>query len=416
MAAAAKKARPGQADELLEFAWTVAARDGLAACTYRHLAAEAGTSPTPFVHRFPTRRDLLLALFTMLSGEFDLAREEAVTSADPVEAIIEEGLSALSGDAQARARRRISLDLAFEGLGDPDIGRRVRARERERVDRWGALVADAQAGGAIRADRPAAEVVDQLGSLLDGLALGTLIYPRRLPSPHVSRLWEEGARRLADPGVGPGIHQRLIVPEEPGSRSRLLGDSEVTRRQELLAVAFRVTARDGLAGLSFRSLAEEAGTSTTPFTYAFGNRERLLAEMVRAVWVGTFEIRELAGRIASPVDRFFAEWAAEFSDEPEQVARERVYYELHHAALTDASLAGLLREGDEEGFAATMALVEAGVEEGLVRPDVPPADLVDTLFAVADGIAMRRVVLSERRPAGFRVGLWEDAGRRVLAP
>jgi hypothetical protein len=45
-----------------------------------------------------------------------------------------------------------------------------------------------------------------------------------------------------------------------------------------------------------------------------------------------------------------------------------------------------------------------------------PSDLVDTIYALADGIGMRRALLSERRPAGYRVALWEDAGRRILAP
>ncbi|MFM9139285.1 MAG: TetR/AcrR family transcriptional regulator [Solirubrobacterales bacterium] len=416
MGTAAREAQAEQREELLDAAWAVAARDGLGACTYRNAAAEAGTSTTPFVQRFPTRQDLLKALFSKLSAAFDEAREAEKLPSGPLEAIVAEGAGVLADDQASAARRRISLDLAFEGLRDGAIGRGVRERERDREGRWRALVDEGRARGKIRDDRPAEEVVDQLGSLLDGLALATLIYPRRLPPAHVRGLWEHGARRLADPRISLGVYQRLIVAEGPPARSLLLGDPEVTRRQELLAVAFRVTAREGLAGLSFRALAEEAGTSTTPFTYAFGSREQLLAEMVRATWAGVFGIRELASRIVSPVDRFFAEWAAELSDDSEQVDRERVYYELHHEALSDEALAALVREGDQQGFMESLELVEDGREQGLVREDLPAGHLVDTLYAMVDGIALRRALLSEKRPAGYRVALWEDAGRRILAP
>ena len=86
------------------------------------------------------------------------------------------------------------------------------------------------------------------------------------------------------------------------------------------------------------------------------------------------------------------------------------------AVEVDPVLAGLLLEGDAEGFEAGVALVGAGQEQGLVRADVSASDLVDTLYAVADGIGLRRVILAEKRPAGYRVALWEDAGRRILAP
>jgi len=403
-----------QREELLEVAWTVASRDGLAACTYRNVAAEAGTSPTPFINHFPTRQDLLLALLERLSSGFDEAREKAVSSGDPVEAIVEEGEEVLAADAQATMRRRLSVDLSFEALRDETVRRRLRTRESERVGRWSALVEEGQRRGLVGTDRSTGEIVDQLGSLLDGLALGNLMYPARLPADHMSRLWREGVPRLVDPELSPA--SAAGSPAPPGSRARLLGDSEPTRREELLEVAFRLTARDGLAGLSFRTLAGEAGTSTTPFTHTFRTREGLLAEMVRAIWVGSLDVREAASRVVDPVERFFTEWRQEFSDDAPQLARERVYYELHHEALADDALAALMREGDEDGFVATLVLIEAGQAQGLVRGDAAPGDLVDTLYALADGFGLRRVLLRERRPAGYRSALWEDAGRRILAP
>jgi AcrR family transcriptional regulator len=411
-----RKAEAEQREELLDAAWTVAAREGLAACTYRRVAAEAGTSTTPLTRQFPSRRELLVALFGKLAAEDDAARSDEAPEGDPLKAVIAEGLEALAGGSAGAARRRVALDMAFEGRSDETIAKRVRARDRGRMARWTGLAEQARKAESIRIDRPVGELVDQLVSLLDGLEFATLIYPERLPAGHVSELWNRGALQLVSAGVSPGVHQRLVIPEGAASRRLLLGDSEVTRRQELLAIAFRVTARDGLAGLSFRALAGEAGTSTTPFTYAFGSRERLLSEMVRAIWAGIFDIRELAAMIPSPVDRLFAEWAAEFSDDREQVDRERVYYALHHEALTDRALAELMLRGDTDGFANSLVLVEAGREQGLVRKDMSPSDLVDTIYALADGIGLRRALLSERRPAGYRVALWEDAGRRILAP
>lgn len=403
-------------DELLDVAWEVAARDGLAATTYRNLASEAGTSTSPFVRQFPTRPDLLAAIFDRSATGFDGAREEAVAGAGPAGAIIAEGSAVLAEGEAARDRCRISLDLSFVSLRDPALGRRVRNRERDRGVRWASLAEAGQARGEVREDRPAEELADQLGSLLDGLVFASLVYPARLPRRHVRRLWEDSAPRLLDPAVTPGPHQRLVVPDSSAPRPHAPQDPEATRRAQLLAVAFRVTARDGLDGLSFRALAGEAGTSTTPFTHAFGSRRRLLAEMVRATWVPDPEVERLAALITSPVDRFFAEWATELSDEPGQVDRDRVYYELHHRALTDPELAVLMREGDQFGFEASEALVDAGREQGAVRGDLPAADLVDSLYALVDGLALRRLLLDEKRPAGYRIALWEDGGRRMLAP
>lgn len=402
-------------EELLSVAWTLAARDGLKACTYRAIAAEAGTSPTPFVRQFPTREDLITALFDEVALRFEAARGEAVVTSDPLEALIAEGTELLSAKQTIRDCNRIVFDLAFHSLRDPKMRRRLRSRDREFFGRGVGQVEEAISRGEIRGDRPAAEIADQLGSLLLGLAFANLVYPNRLPNDHVQRLWEDGARRLVDPRVVPPVHQRVVAPGQPSVSTAPLARQD-GRREELVEIAFRVTARDGLSGLSFRRLAEEAGTSTTPFTYGFGNRQRLLATMVRSAWGTSDQLKALASRIENPIDRFFAEWAEQLSDDPRQIDRERVYYELHHQALTSPELASLMREGDEHGFATSLPLIEQACEQGLARDCITAGDLLDQLFALFDGIGLRRLFLSEKRPAGYRVGLWEDGGRRLLVP
>ena len=416
MRAAGERAGEDQRAELLAAAWQVAARDGLSACTYRGVAAEAGTSPTPFIRHFPTREALLAALFEEMGDRFEAARGEEVVTTDPLEAIVVEGAQILSGRQAMRDCNRVAFDLSFYALRDPKMRRRVKARDAELGVRWLRNIQEARGLGTVRDDRPAAEVADQLGSLLSGLVFANLIYPKRLPSDHVRRLWEDGAIRLVDPATSPGVHQRLVVPEAPLRPASLQGERRGSRRDELLDVAFRVAARDGLSGLSFRRLAQEAGTSTTPFTYAFGSRQRLLAAMLRETWETGAELQAMASRIESPVDRFFAEWAGELSDEPQQVDRESVYYELHHQALTNPALATLMREGDQYGFAVALPLIEQGRDQGLVRDAIPAGDLLDELLALFDGVGLRRLLLGEKRPAGYRIGIWEDGGRRILAP
>ena len=416
MRAAGERAGEDQRAELLAAAWRVAARDGLSACTYRGVAAEAGTSPTPFIRHFPTREALLAALFEEMGDRFEAARGEEVVTRDPLEAVVGEGAQILSGRQAMRDCNRVAFDFSFFALRDPKMRRRLKSRDAELGARWLGHIEDARSRGTVRADRPAAEIADQLGSLLSGLVFANLIYPERLPAAHVRRLWEDGAMRLVDPSVSPGVHQRLVIPEHPPRPSALPQESRASRRDELLDVAFRVTARDGLSGLSFRRLAEEAGTSTTPFTYAFGSRQRLLAAMVRATWEADPDLKAMASRIESPVDRFFAEWAGQLSDDPRQVDLERVYYELHHQALTNPALATLMREGDQYGFAMALPLIEHGRDQGLARESIPASDLLDELLALFDGIGLRRLLLAEKRPAGYRIGLWEDGGRRILAP
>ena len=55
------------------------------------------------------------------------------------------------------------------------------------------------------------------------------------------------------------------------------------RKVRLVGIARDVIARDGVAGCTFRRLAAAAGTSTRPFTHAFGTRENLLREVAHSL-------------------------------------------------------------------------------------------------------------------------------------
>ena len=102
-----------QREELLGAAWEVAAKDGLAACTYRRVAAEAGTSTTPVIRQFPNRKSLLVALFGRFASDTEQALESVDAEGVPLDVLISEGLEVLGDGSQGAARRRVGLDLGF---------------------------------------------------------------------------------------------------------------------------------------------------------------------------------------------------------------------------------------------------------------------------------------------------------------
>ncbi|QLD11887.1 TetR/AcrR family transcriptional regulator [Microbacterium oleivorans] len=169
------------------------------------------------------------------------------------------------------------------------------------------------------------------------------------------------------------------------------------RNDEIAAAAFRVLARDGLAALSVRRVADEAGIATASLRRAFATQDALrrfcfarlqtaVAARIRAV---TGEGRERA-----------MQWMRELL--PLDATRRTeltVQLQLSRLALTDSGLSESAREL-HEGVRRVCAAVLDGLSEARVLADGLDLPLETVrLHALLDGLALHLLWTPSDDPA-----------------
>ena len=103
---------------------------------------------------------------------------------------------------------------------------------------------------------------------------------------------------------------------------------EDVRRRHLLRAAFTVAVEDGLAGLTTRAVAAEAGVSQGLVFFHFGNREALLVALLD--WLLASVLRHRADRLgpdASPAERLYDLVARELAGLPAHRARVQMLFD-----------------------------------------------------------------------------------------
>lgn len=134
--------------------------------------------------------------------------------------------------------------------------------------------------------------------------------------------------------------------------------STLSTRDKLIAAAFRVVARDGLAESNVKAIAAEAGVTPGLLHYHFANKDALLEEAVAqggAEYLG--ELDRLIERNAP--DKVMAAYAA-FASHALEAHRDlfRVRLALSVKAMNDAGLAARL-ERDNAAVRSRIALIFA---------------------------------------------------------
>ncbi|MHC3468538.1 TetR/AcrR family transcriptional regulator [Streptomyces sp. 7R007] len=111
------------------------------------------------------------------------------------------------------------------------------------------------------------------------------------------------------------------------------------RRQRIIDAAIRVVARNGLAGLSHRSVAAEADVPLGSTTYHFTTLDELMVAALRQASEGFAKVLASRGRLAGPCPDLAAELAGCIGEwlagDPTGVELE---YELYLAALRRPAL------------------------------------------------------------------------------
>lgn len=187
------------------------------------------------------------------------------------------------------------------------------------------------------------------------------------------------------------------------------------KAQRIVEAMRRSVAQRGVAGSTFDHVAGEAGVSRGLLHYYFGTKEALLAEVVRRECDLRMTLLEAQLQGAGSPDDFV---------ELLRLTLQRLHDEDPDFVALLFELFTMARRNDElaEGFRAVLqrtrehvaAVLQAKHDEGVLTIHAPAEAIVDVIFAVGDGLALR--MLSEpERDFGASIGAAAQAVRSLIA-
>jgi AcrR family transcriptional regulator len=375
---------------LVEAATAIVARDGLAGLTFRSAADEVGTTTAPFTYAFGTKDDLLLAVarhaWESVWGPIDDPASSAEGQADAVERLrllLERSVPLMQ---PAPMGLRAYAEIFFQNLRDPSL-RPILAESSE----WSrllrrrhvALLRAAQKDGAIDRRHDPNHLVWPFYQLVGGLLVESLYYPDHLPPKLLPRLWERGFSALV--ASRPTAANSPIAVHAANPTGDRVDDPHM---ESLIDAALEVVARDGLSGLTFRAAARELGTTTAPFTYAFGSKSAMLEALGERVFFDVWPL-ETPPMDATPLDRLRLRYERALPLHRPVRSELRAYAELFFQNLRNPELART--RATSVDWSKTInrdlaRLVDDARDAGEITGEGRASDLLILLDAIAGGL------------------------------
>jgi len=192
------------------------------------------------------------------------------------------------------------------------------------------------------------------------------------------------------------------------------------RRVRLVAIACDVIAEQGVAACTFRTLAKAAGTSTRPFTHAFGTRGALLRAVALTTWDGNdLGVPTVITGIHRPdhwncIDEVTSMGEALLPLSDERASSERIYLELVLYSLSHPELAKELLSFSDASNAHMAVIFTEGQKRQQVRTDQTVQELVMAFWSYAEGLSFSALSESKALPRDMLLRLWRDGLRRLL--
>lgn len=177
-------------------------------------------------------------------------------------------------------------------------------------------------------------------------------------------------------------------------------------REQLLAAAARVFAREGYAGTKIQDIVREAGLSTGAVYGRFRNKEALLREAVVARSASAAHVGlPTGGRVADLIERIARMTERPLGDD------EAVRLEAFITARREPAIAEAIAEAQAEWRTAVEPLVAAAIADGTVAPGVDPDAVLYFVRTIGLGLLMQRAAgLPSPDPEG-----WADLVRRIVS-
>jgi AcrR family transcriptional regulator len=187
------------------------------------------------------------------------------------------------------------------------------------------------------------------------------------------------------------------------------------RREIFAAAALRVIMRDGVAGLTVRAVAKEAGFTTGALTHYFHSKDQLLIEASELSARLVRDQMERAERISPAIEaiRKVVSYALPLT------AESRGYWKIWvgywERSSVEAEVARVMRLRYDEWRGRLARLLARAQAEGEVAPDVDVQEAAQNLVLLVDGIGVQVLLGVGRIPAARQKALfdlWLDTIRR----
>ena len=181
-----------------------------------------------------------------------------------------------------------------------------------------------------------------------------------------------------------------------------------SEKAQRIVEAMRVSvARRGTAGSTFEKISREAGVSRGLLHYYFGTKEQLLVQAVRRECELRLELLERQLANAQTADDFIELMAENLREtvreDPDFVTLVFELFTLSRRNEDIAAEFGALLRGTRHHLAG---MLDAAQREGVVNLHAEPEAVAETLFSLADGLALRMLAEPERDfSAAIRAGI-----------
>lgn len=190
------------------------------------------------------------------------------------------------------------------------------------------------------------------------------------------------------------------------------GRPQAHDREQLLHAARAVAVERGFDGLRFADVANATGVPVSSLQYAFGTRDVLVREVLRAgVRNELSELQRVVGREADPLRRIdvFIRRSITVDD---QARREGwlLWIEYWRAALRDNELRHEYAELGRSWRALVKTAIDDGVRSGQFLVEGPHEDVAAAIVAMTDGLGLQVEVGDSRMRAARAI----RASRRTV--
>jgi AcrR family transcriptional regulator len=177
-------------------------------------------------------------------------------------------------------------------------------------------------------------------------------------------------------------------------------DREESRGQKInhiLSVATSLFASEGLAGVSMRRVANDAGVTLSTLQHYFGNHQNLVELTINSMldmYIADFTA--IARDMSTPATERFSRVMDELLGTVDSPVIEAFYVHLWAAAIRDPVIMEHVRQGYAGYFEALASII------GQMRPDWPVERVSSTALAIGtqiDGLLVTRLIAPPMLPA-----------------
>jgi AcrR family transcriptional regulator len=161
-------------------------------------------------------------------------------------------------------------------------------------------------------------------------------------------------------------------------------------RSRILAVAAKLIARNGIAGVRIEEVAEAAGVSKALLYYHFNSRSGLVKA---AFEYASEQAPSTALRVASDsrsgYEALEGALLAELDDRPSVRDYAIVWGEVSALAVFERDLRPAVRTMNHAWRATVAGAIERGIADGSIRRDIDAEETAELLIVLVDGFSVR---------------------------